>query len=193
MNPKKGGQPEPVRSGGLAAESDTNMKNRNIVRFTAAALLTFLLASPLLAQGDRQVGQQRERVTREVNGRTVTVERPTMLANTEANFERYRSDLQVIMLAQKEIAKTMHLEDKINEVLDPLLLQLPTMKFSDFSQMKNGFVDLSLLREAVTKQQEVTARVYAKGTQAGQPTQSVIQSPQTDPFPDAVKSLNLCP
>jgi hypothetical protein len=147
------------------------MKNRNIIRITVATFLTFLLTSPLLAQESRQVGgQERERITREVNGRIVTVERPTILAKTEANFEQYRRDLQAIMLAQKDIAKMMHLDGKTDEILDPLLQQLPTMKYSDFAEMKSGFVDLSLLREAVTKQQEVTAVICQSNS--GGPTYS---------------------
>src|SRR5215210_27026 len=129
MNPMKGGQPGASSIWPRAAKSDITMKNRNIIRFTAAALLTLLLTSPLLAQGERQVGPQREQITREVNGRTVTIERPAMLEKTEANFEQYRRDLQAIMLAQKEIAKMLHLDGRTDEILDPILQQLPTMKY----------------------------------------------------------------
>jgi hypothetical protein len=164
------------------------MKNRNIVRFTAATFLTFLLAVPLLAQESRQVGQERARITREVNGRTYTIEVPVMLKATEANFVKYQSDLRAIILAQKEIAKMMHLDDKINEMLDPVLQQMPLLKFSDFPADYAGFPDLAPLKTAVLGQQQVIAQVIANGR--AKTAQFVIP---TDPFPGADYSLNLCP
>ena len=163
------------------------MRNQNILKFTAATLLTFLLTAPLLAQESRQIGQQRERITREINGRTVTVERPAMLELTEANFEQWVDNLRAIMLAQKEIGKMLHVEARMNEVLDPLLQQLPTMKFSDYSQLKTGFVDLSLLKDAVSKQKDTIIQALANNNQR------VAQYVPTDPFPGAEYTLNICP
>lgn len=163
------------------------MKNKYIVRFSFATFLTFLLASPLLAQESRQVGQARERVTREINGRTVTLERPITLEVTEANFVKYQSDLRAIILGQKEIAKMLHLEDKINEMLDPLLQEMPTLKFSDLPPDYPRFPDLTTLKSAVLGQQQMMAQAIANGTAR------VAQYLPTDPFPGAQYSLNLCP
>jgi len=164
------------------------MKNRNIFKYTAATFLTFLLAVPLLAQESRPVGQERARITRELNGRTYTIEVPTVLKATEVNFMKYQSDLRAIILAQKEIAKMMHLDDKINEMLDPVLQQLPRLKFSDFPPDYAGFPDLAPLKSAILGQQQVIAQVIANGR--AKTAQFVIP---TDPFPGADYSLNLCP
>lgn len=186
MNLKKGRQ---FRQYDLAAQLQRLhiMKNRNLIKFTAATFLVFLLASPLFAQEGRPVGQAREHVTREVNGRTITVERPTMLKASEANFLKYQSDLQAILLSQKETAKMMHLDDRVNELLDPLLLQIPRLRFSDFPPDYAGFPDLAPLKAAVIGQQQATAQAIANAKS------QAAQYVPTDAFPGAQYALNLCP
>lgn len=164
------------------------MKNRTIIRYTVATFLTFLLASPLLAQGSRQVGQDRERVTRDINGRSVTVDRPIMLEATKANFEQYQRDLMAIMLAQKETAKMLHQDSATNELLDPILQQLPKLRFSSEAPSNYpAFPDLSGLKNAVVGLQQAVSR--ALSNRNGKTTNYL----PTDPFPDSQYSTNICP
>ncbi|MBI1764024.1 MAG: hypothetical protein HYR56_21575 [Acidobacteria bacterium] len=163
------------------------MKNRNVVRISVAILFTLFLAAPLLAQQSRQTGPARERVTREIDGRAITMEVPAMLPVTVANFEQYQNDLRTILLAEKEIGKLVNVGDKVSEMLDPMLEQLPGLKYSDLPPDYPGFPDLSILKAAVIEQQQVMARAFAQSA-----TKAAQFSP-TDPFPGAQYSLNLCP
>ncbi len=181
------------------------MKYPNIVRFTVAALLTLLLSAPLLAQQSREAGRVRERVTREINGRAVTVERPIMLEATEANFEQYRSDLLVILAAQIETSKVMHLD--VVGKLESAREQALALKFSDFPEQSHGFVDLSSLKDGVTRQKDLITKAYASKKESVSQlatTTLPITHPNdvpavytfnipSDPFPGAVYSGNICP
>jgi hypothetical protein len=171
----------------VAGELHT-MKNSNSVRLLVATFLTFLLTAPLLAQDSRQAGSGREQVTRVMNGRRVTVERPVLLKATKANLEQYRSDLLAILIAQKETAKMLHQDRATNELLDPILQQLSTVKFiGDAPPNYPGIPDLTGLKNAVVGLQQAAARALANGTGN---TKNYVP---TDPFPDSQYSTNLCP
>ncbi len=157
------------------------MNKRNIVRLALATLLTFLLTSPLRAQESRQVGQQRERVTREILGRTVTLEVPQLLEPTQANFDQFRNDLLVILKAQKETAKLMRIAPL--DQLDSAFQQVETLKLSDVGKMQIQMIDLSQLKDAVVQQKGLMAQMFAN--------RAALFSP-TDPFPGASYSL-FCP
>ena len=160
------------------------MKNRNIVRFLVATLLTFLLALPLMAQ---EKGPARRQVTGEVNGRTVTIDVPPNLAPTEANFNQYKSDLLTILTAQRGTLVVMQIqsEDIVGQV-DSAIQQVQAMQFSNLGENYPGFPDLTALKAAVTGQQQMMAQLMAKA-QA-----KLAQFTPGDPFPP-VKYASFCP
>jgi len=160
------------------------MNNRNLVGFIVITILTLLLTSPVRAQESRKLDQQRERVTREILGRTVTVEIPQLLEPTQANFDQFRNDLLVILNAQKETAKLMRIEPL--DKLDSAIKQVEALKLSDIGKMQIQMIDLRQLKEAVVQQKGLMAQTFANRV-AG-----TSQFSQTDPFPGASYSL-FCP
>ncbi|MEP7336331.1 MAG: hypothetical protein ABI977_01075 [Acidobacteriota bacterium] len=160
------------------------MNNQNTVRILAAALLVLLVSSPLLAQENRQVGQERERVTREIFGRTVTVEIPKLLEPTQANFDQFQSGLLAILNAQKETAQMMHLSPI--DRLDSAIQQVAALKLSDIGKMQIQMIELSQLKDAVLQQKGLMAQMFANRASR------TAQFSPTDPFPEAGYSL-FCP
>jgi hypothetical protein len=160
------------------------MNKRKIVRFTLATLLIFLLTAPLMAQASRQIGQERERVTREILGRTVTLDVPRLVEATQANFEQFRNDLLVILKTQKETATLMRIAPL--DKLDSVIQQVETLKLSDIGKMQIQVIDLSQLKDAVVQQKGLMAQAFANRAAA------TAQFSPTDPFPGASYSL-FCP
>ncbi|MEP7336332.1 MAG: hypothetical protein ABI977_01080 [Acidobacteriota bacterium] len=160
------------------------MNNRNTVKIIVAILITFLLNSALLAQASREVGQARERITREVSGRTVTVEVPKLLEPTQANFDRFQGDLLAILNAQRETAKLMNLAPL--DRLDSAILQVAALKLSDIGKSQIGMVDMSQLKDAVLEQKGLMAQMFANRASR------TSQFSPTDPFPGAGYSV-ICP
>jgi hypothetical protein len=170
------------------------MNKRNIVRLIVATLLTSLLTLPLMAQ---EKGQARRQVTGEVNGRTVTIDVPPNLAPTEANFNKYKSDLLAIMTAQKATLVMMQVTtDDIVSQLDSSMQQLQALNFSDLGENYPGFPDLTALKAGVLGQQQMMAQGFAKG--GPKVAQFVQAADPCDPFtPDCpfppIKYASFCP
>ncbi len=162
------------------------MMNRSIVRLTLTILLSLLLPAVCLAQ-ERQTGPAREKITREIAGRTVTIERPLLVPATEANFEQYRSDLLAILAAQKETAKMLRLQGA-DEMLEAGMRHVASMKYSDYAGNVTAFPELGLLKDATTQHKDAIAKALADGT-----ARLTSYTIPTDPFPGAQYSLNLCP
>ncbi len=138
------------------------MNNRNAIRLIVATLLTFLLTAPLLAQGKLQARQEPKRVTRVINGVTVTADVPGIILPTEANFNQYRNDLLVILTAQRATVVMMHLNDTV-ATIDTQIQKVTDMKFSDLGENYPGFPDLTALKAAVVNLQSLMAQAFARG------------------------------
>lgn len=161
-----------------------SMNKRSIVRLTVAALLTFLLTAPLMAQEKAQAARQ---VTAEVNGRKVTIDVPPNLAPTEANFNQYKSDLLTILTAQKSTLVVMQIQsENIVGQVDSAIQQVQALEFSTLGENYPGFPDLTALKAAVTGQQQMMAQLMAK-TQT-----KFAQFTPGDPFPP-IKYASFCP
>ena len=160
------------------------MNKQNIVRLTVAILLTFVLVSPLMAQGKAQTRRQ---VTGEVNGRKVTIDVPPNLAPTEANFNQYKSDLLTILAAQRGTLVVMQIssEDIVGQI-DSSMQQVQAMQFSELGENYPGFPDLSALKAAVTGQQQMMAQLMDKAQT------KLAQFTPGDPFPP-IKYASFCP
>ncbi len=160
------------------------MNKRHILSILTAAFLTFLLTAPLMAQASRQMGQERERITREVLGRTVTVDVPRLVEATQENFDRFRDHLLIILKAQKETATLMRIAPL--DQLDSAIRQVEALKLSDIGRAQVQVVDLSQLKDAVVQQKGLMAQTFANRAARA------AQFSPTDPFPGASYSL-FCP
>ena len=137
-------------------------KKTLLLSIVAISLLAVMAAPPTLAQGKLKAGQEHQRVTRVIEGVTVTAETPTLLPPTEANFNQYRSDLLAILTAQRATLVRMHLNTNLDK-LDSAIQQATAMKLSDLGEKWAGFPDLTALKAAVLGQQSVMAQAFAKG------------------------------
>lgn len=111
------------------------MNKQNIVRITLVIFINVVLVSPLFAQTQVQTAH---RVTREVNGQTITAEVPQEQAPTEENFNRYKNDLLIILNAQRATLVTMQIDGFIANI-DSAIAQVQAMKFSELGENYPGF------------------------------------------------------
>ena len=164
-----------------------NSRKTKVIAGTLLSTLLFWLsiAPPLRAQESKSAGEKRQTVTRVIQGRTVTLEQPTIIEPTEANFNNYRSDLLTILTAQRATLVLMHLDDLVARA-DSAIQQTQAMSLSDFGENYPGFPDLTALKSAVLGQQSAMAQAFANGGTR------VAQFAPGDPFPPTVYA-SFCP
>jgi hypothetical protein len=114
----------------------------------------------------------------------VTLDVPRLVEPTQENFDRFRSDLLVILKAQKETATLMRIAPLGS--LDSAIQQMEALKLNDVGKTQIQMIELSQLKDAVVQQKGLMARTFAN-----RPAQAAQFSP-TDPFPGASYSV-FCP